>query len=303
LKNTETSIVIRTTGTTDKLVLLEKLLNSLSKQTVKDFELIIVCESNGNAVREIVSKFFPEFKVVETGYWNRCKTTNMGIKLANGKYVVLLDDDYVMDEGWLKEMLRAIKQAPEYVACIGSGCEPAFKEALKYKHTVAKVFETLSLSSLWKRRSLFSNGLIITIGHGGTHAICRKKALTDIGGYDEEINEPLIGDDLSLALKLWRKGYKNAINPKVKVYHLEKYVSKQIGKNVHYYENVVYSEIYTCAKYFDVIGFYVFPLIIYRILWGVAYVFRCRKLRILLHILRGAFMGLIHGLLRYYESF
>jgi GT2 family glycosyltransferase len=301
LKDKEVSVVIRTTGTAAKLLHLGKLVDSLSRQTLRKFELIIVCESNGNVLREIVARFFSEFMVIETGCWNRCKTTNMGVKLASGEYVVLLDDDYVMDREWLEEMLRAIKHAPEYVACIGSDCEPAFKEALKYKRTIARVFETLSLSSLWKKRSLFSDGLVITIGYGGAHAICRKRALLDVGGYDEEMNEPLISDDLSLALKLWKKGYKNAINPKVKVYHLEKYVSKQVGRDAHYYESVIYSEIYTCAKYFDVIRFYVLPLIIYRILWSAAYVLRCKNLRIVLHAFRGAFMGLIHGLLRYWS--
>jgi glycosyltransferase involved in cell wall biosynthesis len=40
----QVSVVIRTTGTRYKLPLLGNLLRSLSRQTVRDFELIIVCE-------------------------------------------------------------------------------------------------------------------------------------------------------------------------------------------------------------------------------------------------------------------
>jgi GT2 family glycosyltransferase len=295
----ELSVIIRTTGTVNKLLLLEKLLKSLSNQTIKDFELIIVCESNSDAIKEIVAKYFNNFKVIESGYWNRCKTTNMGIKLASSRYIILLDDDYIMNKEWLEIMLSAIKRAPKDIACIGSGCESVFREALKYRYFIARVFEVLSLSSLWMKKRSFIDGLIITIVFGGTHAICRREALLKVGGYDEELNEPLIGDDLGLALKLWREGYKNAIFPIAKVYHLEKYVSKQVSKNISYYESAVYSEIYTCTKYFDIVSFYIFNEIIYRVLWGLVYSFRSRNPRITIHVFRGVLMGFIHGFLRY----
>jgi glycosyltransferase involved in cell wall biosynthesis len=50
------SVVIRTAGTRYKLPLLGNLLRSLSRQTVRDFELIIVCESNKEAIEKLVSK-------------------------------------------------------------------------------------------------------------------------------------------------------------------------------------------------------------------------------------------------------
>jgi GT2 family glycosyltransferase len=301
-KNPEVSIIIRTIGTQYKLYLLENLLRSLSKQTIRDFELIIVCESNKNVIEKIISKYFNEFKVIETGYWNRSRTTNVGIKLAGGKYLVLLDDDYVMDEGWLETMLKCIKNSPEYVACIGSRCESVFKESLKYRFSIAKIFDALSFTSLWKKRAkVLPDGLIITVDFGGMHAICRREAVMEVSGCDEELNEPLVSDDLSLALKLWRKGYKNAIctSPMAKVYHLEKYVSKQLNKPPSYYGSMAYSDAYICAKYFDIMRFYAFSQAIFRILWGLIYSLRCRNLEILVSVLRGVLLGLTHGFLRY----
>jgi GT2 family glycosyltransferase len=298
----EVSIIIRTTGTQYKLNLLENLLRSLSKQTIRDFELIIVCESNKNIVEETTLKYFSEFKVIETGYWNRSRTTNVGIKLACGKYIVLLDDDYVMNERWLEAMLKCIKNSPEYVACIGSQCESLFKEALKYRFSIAKIFDPLSITSLWKKKAkVLPGGLIITVDFGGMHVICRREAVVEVGGCDEELNEPLVSDDLSLALKLWRKGYKNAIctSPMARVYHLEKYVTKQLNKSPPYYGSMAYSDAYICAKYFDITSFYTFPQVIYRILWGFVCSFRCRNLKILVYVLRGVLLGLMHGFRSY----
>ena len=247
-------------------------------------------------------KHFSEFKVIETGYWNRSRTTNVGIKSACGKYIVLLDDDYVMNERWLETMLKCIKDSPEYVACIGSQCESLFKEALKYRFSIAKIFDSLSITSLWKKKAkVLPGGLITTIDFGGTHVICRREAVVEVGGCNEELNGPLVSDDLSLALKLWRKGYKNAIctSPMAKVYHLEKYVTKQLNKPPSYYESIAYSDTYICAKYFDIIRFYAFSQAIFRILWGLIYSLRCRNLKILVSVLRGVLLGLIHGFLHY----
>jgi GT2 family glycosyltransferase len=297
----QVSVVIRTTGTRYKLPLLGNLLRSLSRQTVRDFELIIVCESNKEAIEKLVSKYFDKFKVIETGYWNRARTTNVGIKIASGEYVVLLDDDYTMDEKWLETMLGYIKDSPPYIACIGSACESVFKEALKYKFSIVKIFEkALSIASLWEKKAkVLPNGLIVTVDFGGMHVICRRKSVVEVGGCDEELNEPMVGDDSSIALKLWRKGYKNAVCPMAKVYHLERYVSKQIGKPISYYEGMAYSDAYIHMKYFDIIGFHAFFQIIYRILWGLAYSLRCRNLKILVFVLRGVILGFIRGFLRY----
>jgi len=302
MKIPEISIIIRTTGTQYKLYFLENLLRALSKQTIKDFELIIVCESNKNIIEKLTSKYFNKFRVIETGYWNRSRTTNIGIKLASGKYLVLLDDDYVMDKEWLETMLKCIKNSPAYIACIGSKCESIFKEALRYRFSIAKIFEALSITSLWKKKAkVLSNDLIITIDFGGMHAICRREAVVKVGGCDTELNEPLVSDDMSLALKLWRKGYKNAIciSPIATVYHLEKYVTKQLNKPPSYYESMAYSDAYICAKYFDITSLYTFSQVIYRILWGFIYSLRCRNLKILILVLRGVLLGLIHGFRSY----
>ena len=296
---TSVSVVIRTTGKPEKIRLLKMLLQSLSQQTYKNFELIIVCESNADIIRNLTSKYFNKFKVIETGFWNRCKTTNFGILIANGEYIALLDDDYILDRNWLEELLSVLKKLPENTACIASNCIPVHREAFKYRHpSIARILEALSFRPLWRKKGKwYDRHIFIGVSLGGTHVICKRQAILNVGGCDMELEEPLIGDDLSLALKLYKKKYENAVDFKVKAYHLERYVTKQINANPHYYEKVVYSEIYTLAKYVDVTKIYALSQLIYRILWSFLYVLRNKKLTIILRVIRGGIIGLIHGLL------
>jgi len=297
------SIVIRTTGSEKKLRLLELELLSLKNQTYQDFEVIIVCETNGEAVREVSRKVFgiqsAKVKVVETRFFNRCRTTNLGFLLAKGDYIVLLDDDYILDGNWLEYLINKIQELPENVACLGSEVESVFKESLKYRSslmgTLARLLINFTLPSLWIKRGKWYKDVFLTISYGGAHALCRRHAVIEVKGMDIELEEPLIGDDLSLALKLYRKGYYNAVTYSVKVYHLERYVTKQKFKQPKYYESSILSEIYILAKYFDVVGMYVFRQIIYRVLWSLAYALRNRDIRVLFYALRGAIIGLIRG--------
>lgn len=214
------SVVIRTTGTRYKLKYLEKLLQSLANQTFRDYELVVASESNGQVVEELVRKIIHKnYRVIET---------NCGIRSSHGEYIILLDDDYILDNNYIEELLELIQNSHEKIACIGSNCIPIYKEDLKYRSFFAKILETLSLQgSLWRKKTYkLSEHFLLSIGYGGAHAICRRKAIFQAGLYDEELNEPLISDDLSLALKLYSKGYLNGIYSKVAAYHLEKYVSK-----------------------------------------------------------------------------
>jgi GT2 family glycosyltransferase len=89
--------------------LLAECLDSLKRQTFRDFEVIVV--DNGSAdgsvdfLREKYSGFavvLPQEKNLGFGVAN-----NIGIRLARGKYVALLNNDAVADERWLEELVKA----------------------------------------------------------------------------------------------------------------------------------------------------------------------------------------------------
>jgi len=294
------SVVIRTVGTQEKLPLLRQLLNSLSRQSFKNFELVIATESNHDAVRKLVDTYLKNIDttIIETGMWNRCKTTNQGIRAAKGEFIALLDDDFMLGKEWLGKLLTTLDALPPSVGCISSIGKSADRKARDCKTeffaTVTRVADKLSIpGSLWKkRRKVIGKGLLECITFGGTHVIFRRNILLKIGMYDEDMEEPMFGDDLNLALKMHKSGCTSVVDCTCQAYHLEEYVPKQFYKDAHYFENCCLTELYVYAKHFDVIGLYILPQMIFRVMWGLSWGFRTRNPRMMIHCARGVARGL-----------
>ena len=96
-----------------------KLLDSIKKQTYKDFEIVIVDDmSTDNSVRIIKDYLFEsnlwyEIKVNETKRYNG-GSRNRGVELAIGDYIVFADcDDWFYSERSLEELAKAIDNKPD----------------------------------------------------------------------------------------------------------------------------------------------------------------------------------------------
>lgn len=83
---------------------------SLKKQSCKDFEWIIVDDGSSDNTKEIVNEFIKEnkIKIIYKYKKNGGKHTavNEGVKLSNGKYVLILDSDDTL----LENAIELIKQ-------------------------------------------------------------------------------------------------------------------------------------------------------------------------------------------------
>ncbi len=100
---------------------LERALNSLSEQTYKNFEIVIVDDNAqadlNNRVSGVVSAFSNVFKninvslIVNTENKGSAETRNIGIRASKGEYITFLDDDdvYLPEkiENQVTEMIKA----------------------------------------------------------------------------------------------------------------------------------------------------------------------------------------------------
>ena len=75
---------------------IRKLLDSVSKQTFKDYELIVVCDSCTDDTFEIALEYMrkhTEDKLAKVDFGSDGLTRDRGIELATGKWVLFADDD------------------------------------------------------------------------------------------------------------------------------------------------------------------------------------------------------------------
>jgi len=82
-------------------------IESIKKQTYKNYELIVIDNASKDGTPEYLKKRFPFIKLVlnkeNVGY---AGGHNEGFKKAKGKYLLILNNDVVLDKNFLKELWK-----------------------------------------------------------------------------------------------------------------------------------------------------------------------------------------------------
>lgn len=84
---------------------LSECLKSLSKQIYKEFEVIIIDQSDDNKTQELIKECNYKFDIIykKVKFKALSKARNLGIDISNGEYIALLDDDARYSENYLNE--------------------------------------------------------------------------------------------------------------------------------------------------------------------------------------------------------
>lgn len=92
---------------------LEECLNSLRRQTYRDFETILVDNGSVDGSVAFVRGNYPEVRIEELGENHGFAAgVNVGIRAASGEFIALLNNDTEVDEEWLHRLSSAIVENP-----------------------------------------------------------------------------------------------------------------------------------------------------------------------------------------------
>lgn len=97
----------------------DELLQSLTTQTLKDFEVVVVEDGSSITCQDVVNRYA---KVLNVRYYNKPnsgpgQTRNYGVARAQGEYVLILDSDVVLPQGYL----QAVDDELQHYACDAFG--------------------------------------------------------------------------------------------------------------------------------------------------------------------------------------
>ena len=85
----------------------EECLNSLMPQTNKNFEIIVVDNGSTDGSPKYLIKKFPKINLIQNkknlGY---AEGNNIGVKNAKGSFILILNNDVVLDKNFLKEVWK-----------------------------------------------------------------------------------------------------------------------------------------------------------------------------------------------------
>lgn len=184
------SIVIPTLNEEHYLPLL---LEDLSIQTKKDFEVIIVDAKSKDNTRKVAElhkkKLILTF--IESPKAHVAHQRNLGAKQAKGSYIFFIDADTRIDSDVVEKVLQYIERENGllYLPVIQPG-------------GVSKIYKFLFVCSIMSVKILHRLGRPISLG---PIIIIAKTLFDQIGGFDEKI---AIAEDHNLIIKAYRMGIK-----------------------------------------------------------------------------------------------
>ena len=202
---------------------LEKCIDSLMRQTVRAFEILVVDDASTDGSLAEVQKKYPSGDTYPLIRYSRCyknqgfcATVNAGIRYARADYVILLNNDTEAEPGFVEQLYREIRRDDKtfsVAAAMLSMQDPTIMDdagdyycALGWAFAPAKDKPACRYN---RRYRIFS-------ACGGA-AIYRKDLLKKLGGFDERHFAYL--EDVDIGWRARLAGYENRYTPKAVVRH------------------------------------------------------------------------------------
>ncbi len=169
-------------------IFIEKLIDSIYRQTFKDFELIVLDDGSKDGSAELLKTlsekhhFYLKIKDNE----GLCKTLNQGLALAKGEYITIIASDDFIPEYRLEEQVNFFNDRPEID--VVAGCMTVVdinNNETNYKNTAVKGL--VSLHEMLKRNRVFA-----------ATAMIRMSTYKKFGNY----NENHVFEDFGMWLKI-----------------------------------------------------------------------------------------------------
>ncbi len=128
----------------NEVTMTAKCIDSIVQNTVGDYELIIVDDGSNYASSVYLDTFSNIATILRTDkQLHHTRATNLGIAEANGKYLILLNNDTLVSKGWNDTLRRHFKACPN-PSCIGpltsagASCQELSKYSSNKQHIQLK---------------------------------------------------------------------------------------------------------------------------------------------------------------------
>ncbi|MBI4678103.1 MAG: glycosyltransferase family 2 protein [Elusimicrobia bacterium] len=153
----------------------ERAIKSVFRQTMKDWELIVIDDGSTDDTADILKRYedHPKVRVLHQTKKGLNVSNNIALRLANTPYVMRLDADDFLDENALLVMAQVLTTKPDV--------------GLVYPdyYLVDDQGEVLEFV---RRKKIGSEAKLLDLPAHGACTMIRKECLLELGGYSEEFS-------------------------------------------------------------------------------------------------------------------
>lgn len=201
-----------------------ELLESLNRQTLHDFEVLVVEDGSQLPCRDVAEAYAAQMPV---RYFTKPnsgpgQTRNFGVERAEGDYVLILDSDAVLPEGYLAVVDAELQARP---------CD-----AFGGPDRAHASFTPMQKAINYAMTSFFTTGGI----RGGKKKMdkfyprsfnmgCRRTVYNALGGF----SAMRFGEDIDFSTRIFKGGYSCRLFPEAWVWHKRRTDLRKFFKQVH----------------------------------------------------------------------
>ena len=190
----------------------DELLESLSNQTLQDFEVIIVEDGSIKTCKDVCDKYAD---ILALHYYAKensgpGQSRNHGAERASGEWLIILDSDVVLPEGYLAAVDSSIRHQTSDIAAFGGpdAAHPSFTPVQKaISYSMTSFFTTggirggkAKLDKFYPRS--FNMGI-------------RRYVYQQLGGF----SKMRFGEDIDFSYRIVEAGYRPQLFPEAWVWH------------------------------------------------------------------------------------
>ena len=190
-----------------------ELLESLSSQTAKDFEVIVVEDGSQKTCKDVCDKFAD---ILDLHYYDKensgpGQSRNYGAERANGEYLIVLDSDVVVPSGFIHAIDQELTANSQQPIAAWGGPDAAHES-----------FTPVQKAISYSMTSFFTTGGI----RGGKKKLdkfyprsfnmgIRRDVYQQLGGF----SKMRFGEDMDFSYRIVEAGYQPRLFPKAWVWH------------------------------------------------------------------------------------
>ena len=198
---------------------IEACLDSIFAGTQTDIEVIVIDNASTDGSLEIIKEKFPQIKIIEntinTGF---CKAVNQGILASTTPYVILLNNDTVVDLAFVHELEKVMDNDKTLFSASAKLISLYEKDKIDDAGDFYCALGWAFARGKNKNSQLYDKDCDIFASCAGA-AIYRRELLNEdkVGLFDE--NHFAYLEDIDIGYRARIKGYRNHFASKAIVYH------------------------------------------------------------------------------------
>ena len=201
----------------------KELLESLSLQTYKDFELVLVEDGSTSPCSAEVEAYCDSLKIqyIVKENTGRSDTRNVGMQYAKGSYFIFFDSDCIIPPHYLETVNGLLQK--DFADCFGGpdSEHPSFSATQKaINYAMTSFWTTGGIRGGKVRMEKFKPR---TFNMGFSRAVYEK-----VGGFKD-----MYGEDIDLSIRITRAGFTTKLYRQAFVYHKRRVSLKRFYRQVH----------------------------------------------------------------------